>query len=641
MSETPDLETLRQRIVDGDLDDVRSRLATHATEDHDAHGSCLDLGGILEDAGLFELARAEYEAAWNRDRNDSRALLLLVDLLDARGDHEDRLRHLMDAFDRSPADGEILSRVVPELRARSLIRRVEQVLARAEEAGADPELLTSLREGMASAEDVPAALPPDSDLVRFLDLFGGREDVHARQWHDPPRGTGYTPVHQPLSLHLLRNHLLGNVTLGVYPIRLDGRVGFFALDIDLDRGVLERHRADGDALVAFRETLHSETALWLGRLREFGFDPIIEDSGYKGRHLWVLLQVPVEAARIHELGRRMLAAFPAPRYPVSLEFFPKQGRTTGKGLGNLIKLPLGIHRRTGRRADLLGAEGEVILEPWKQIRSAGLVSTEGIDAVMAALEGLAPSMEVDARRVEAPGAPEEEAPSDIRLGPPPVCRRPVWTEAQFETDPEIRHLLAHCPVLAALAERVDRGEGLDYDEQIVVRHTLGHLPQGIHAANHLLARCPQVRPEMPLKSKLGSSPISCPRIRSRLPRLTRTVPCRCKFPFAPESYPTPLLHLRTLEPEDASDGESPAEQAERLARTYSALNRRTGGIEREQRAVEAALRKHIGTLPDRCLVLPEGVYRLVERDGGEADLVWEPSEEAGKALQTGEGEDSA
>lgn len=33
-----------------------------------------------------------------------------------------------------------------------------------------------------------------------------------------------------------------------------------------------------------------------------------------------------------------------------MEVFPKQVQLTGKGLGNLVKLPLGIHRLTGKRS---------------------------------------------------------------------------------------------------------------------------------------------------------------------------------------------------------------------------------------------------------------------------------------------------
>ncbi len=620
MTRPPPIDELRRRLAEGEVEEVRRALARRATVGPGEGESHVELGELCEEAGLFELARVEYEAALATDPDDRRALRLLADLCEARGDRDRLLRYLSAAAERRPGDGEVLVRLVPELQARSLTRHLARVLARAEEAGADPDLLAGLRgPASPSEEEGIALLPHDADLVRFLQLFGGREDMHARQWFDRARGVGFTPVPQPLTVHLLRNHVLGNVTLGVYPIRLDGTVGFFALDIDLERKVLEHHRSDGEALVRFRETLRRETLAWIRFLTDLGLPPLVEDSGYKGRHLWVHLAEPLDAARIRFLGQRLLAARPEPEFPVSVEFFPKQGRRRGKGLGNLIKLPLGIHRRTGRRAVFLGPEGEVVREPWEHLRNLEPVTPETVDDALARLDALAPAP----RAPEAPS--DEEKEPDVRLGPLPILRPPRWTEGDFEVDPEVRHLLACCPVLAALKEKVDRGEALDYDEQVVLRHTLGHLPQGVLAFNYLLGRLPDVRPEMPLKSTLRGSPSSCARIRQRLPRLAGEVSCSCSFSFAPGSYPTPLLHLRTL-PESPPKDPDPREKTERLARAYAALCRRGESLGGEREALERELCRRLENAPDRRLVLEEGVYRLVDREGV-TELLWEPAAE--------------
>ena len=62
-----------------------------------------------------------------------------------------------------------------------------------------------------------SAVPP-----AFEALFSGREGVYARQWARPSGEGGYTPVHEPLTPAVIRNHLLGTFTAGLYPIRLDG-----------------------------------------------------------------------------------------------------------------------------------------------------------------------------------------------------------------------------------------------------------------------------------------------------------------------------------------------------------------------------------------------------------------------------------
>src|SRR5205807_114972 len=91
---------------------------------------------------------------------------------------------------------------------------------------------------------------------------------------------------------------------------------------------------------------------------------------------------------------------------------------------------------------------------------------------------------------EAPPAPAPVAP-----GPLPPEPAPAWTDADFEADPRMRHLLTHCPVLAELKRTVEEHRRLNHDEQLVLIHTLGHLPGGPQAVNYLLSRCVDVGPE--------------------------------------------------------------------------------------------------------------------------------------------------
>ncbi len=53
----------------------------------------------------------------------------------------------------------------------------------------------------------------------------------------------------------------------------------------------------------------------------------------------------------------------------NLEVFPKQDRLAGKGLGNLVKLPLGIHRGTGRRSHFVPRQGRTVWEELECLRT--------------------------------------------------------------------------------------------------------------------------------------------------------------------------------------------------------------------------------------------------------------------------------
>lgn len=71
-------------------------------------------------------------------------------------------------------------------------------------------------------------------------------------------------------------------------------------------------------------------------------------------------------------------------------------------------------------------------------------------------------------------------------------------------------------------------------------------------ATYLFARCLHADPALFLKSRLRGHPMSCPKIRARIPHLTSTVDCNCTFDLTTNLYPTPLLHLQALGPPAAA-----------------------------------------------------------------------------------------
>ncbi len=91
-----------------------------------------------------------------------------------------------------------------------------------------------------AVETTDHIIPAQHNLVTFTTLFAGREGVYARQWVSPTGETGYTPVHEPLTLKATENHILGNMTAGIYPIRLDNTVNFIAFDLDLPKFVVNK-----------------------------------------------------------------------------------------------------------------------------------------------------------------------------------------------------------------------------------------------------------------------------------------------------------------------------------------------------------------------------------------------------------------
>ena len=408
------------------------------------------------------------------------------------------------------------------------------------------ELRDSLREETALEEQPEAGQqdndgqPPvftDADLVLLCELFSGRQGVHARQWSSPDGRYGYAPVMAPLTPALMRQHLLGACTLGVYPIDHAGRVRFLALDIDLDTPPEQL----GAGLLAEAMKLALGLAMRLGKiLRDLGLEPLLEFSGYKGFHLWVLFAEPWPAGRARRLGRAVSAACACPP-GIHVEVFPAQERVRKGGLGNLIKLPLGVHLKSGRRSRLLDEQGRELGDVFGHLRAAGRVSVEVLEAACERAAGL-PRAE---KAGTAPARKQEPAPAENRAEAPEPPGRSVALEPPYDprADEQLSFLSLRCPILGTLVEKALRGEGLTHDEQAVLRYTIGHLDDGPRAINHLFERAGCLDDSSRMIGRFKGNPASCMRIRSRLNIPADDDTCRCQFDATLGHYPHPLLHL--------------------------------------------------------------------------------------------------
>jgi len=158
-----------------------------------------------------------------------------------------------------------------------------------------------------------------------LDDFVGNPDVYAEQL---PQG-GYRPVRAPLTRAILDKHEAGGVTVGTYVVNYD-KARFFVFDIDEHDLELGRKLA------------------WEAGQR--GFDPSIEFSGRKGFHVWVLLDQWYPAGDVMRVAKAI-----ARTVGFTGEVFPKQA--VARDLGNLIKMPLGLHAVTKNPSTFIAVGG--------------------------------------------------------------------------------------------------------------------------------------------------------------------------------------------------------------------------------------------------------------------------------------------
>jgi hypothetical protein len=176
---------------------------------------------------------------------------------------------------------------------------------------------------------MPASVCQERSQIMLTDrLVNGFAAQVIGRWTDyaVQRADGrYVRVGQHLTPALVGRHLAGELTIGTYVVDELGRCGYAVFDAD---------QADGLVVLAGVQA----------RLAEAGIPSVLEASR-RGGHLWVLLEMWVPAAWVR--------AQMQPYCPVGVELYPKQDALSGAGFGSLIRVPLGVHRLTGRRYPLV------------------------------------------------------------------------------------------------------------------------------------------------------------------------------------------------------------------------------------------------------------------------------------------------
>jgi hypothetical protein len=167
----------------------------------------------------------------------------------------------------------------------------------------------------------------------FRSLFRGREDVYARRWENADGKSGYMPaaikdrkainrsrpderkkVEQktrgflPVTDAVIESHLLGNETVGVYPLLPDETCWFLAADFD-------------------KKTWEYDSLAFLATCRELNVPAALERSrSGKGGHIWIFFERSVPTITARKLGCVILTRTMERRHQLGLDsydrFFP-------------------------------------------------------------------------------------------------------------------------------------------------------------------------------------------------------------------------------------------------------------------------------------------------------------------------------
>ena len=237
------------------------------------------------------------------------------------------------------------------------------------------------------------------NIELYRSFFRGREDVYAVRWEKGDRG-GYMPAYHvdwndynrhkasggtfadykkksfiPFNNKALSEHLKGATTLGIYPLLSDNTSFFIVADFD-----------DGnwqDAILRLYNICIN-----------YGLFPVVERSrSGNGGHLWLFFEERIPAFQTRKVMIELLLQADIiskfEKEPSFDRLFPNQDMHSGKGLGNLIALPLqGLSIKKGNSSFIDPSSFEPYPNQWEFLKTIEKVSKHKIESLHIQLSGL-------------------------------------------------------------------------------------------------------------------------------------------------------------------------------------------------------------------------------------------------------------
>lgn len=239
----------------------------------------------------------------------------------------------------------------------------------------------------------PGVATAEQRIALFRSLFRGRDDVYATRWENDDGRSGYMPKadrdwksylsakdedrkkvdrltrkYRPLTDDVVRAHLVGEHTLGLYPLLQDETCWLLAVDFD-------------------KKTWQQDATAFLAASREFNVPAALERSrSGNGGHVWVFFERAIPATTARKLGCAILTRTMESRHQLGLDsydrLFPNQDTMPKGGFGNLIALPLQKVPRANGNSVFVDVQFRPYPDQWEFLASVKRMSADAVESVV-------------------------------------------------------------------------------------------------------------------------------------------------------------------------------------------------------------------------------------------------------------------
>jgi len=192
--------------------------------------------------------------------------------------------------------------------------------------------------------------------------------INSARVEDRKRVDRDTRKYFPLTDAVIEDHLLGKVTVGVYPLLLDESCWFLAVDFD-------------------KKTWTEDSLAFLETCRELGVPASLERSrSGNGGHVWIFFENALSASTARKLGCAILTRTMEQRHQLGLDsydrLFPNQDTMPKGGFGNLIALPLQSGPRKSGNSVFVDADLRPYPDQWEFLSTVQKMSIAYAEAII-------------------------------------------------------------------------------------------------------------------------------------------------------------------------------------------------------------------------------------------------------------------
>lgn len=526
---------------------LRAKIIGHTEGFEMAHNMFLDLEAVwpdkynvykmhcqlMQEQGDYNRAIEIAEKTKKKFPTEVGAFMLLIDSLELAGKYSAAFKTVNKALVNFPENPEL------EEKHFSLNERVNRI-----------ELCEEEIEEVKTEINLPEVVPHNELINFFIKFFSGRENVHAVQTR-MGKNWGYLPVKESMDKTHLKEHFNGEKTLGTYLTRMDNTSKLMVFDLDVKKAWLENYADSALERKRINALLKQSTQKLVDICSMLDIEPLIELSGNKGLHFWFFSQEPIACRYWRTLGKWLLAKLNAVPEELSWEIFPKQDRVATDGLGNLVKLPLGIHQKSGRRSYFIDKSSFrpyqnqfQVLREWKKLKLKDFEKILGAITVDNCREN-ACNLNISQKSLKEKviQAGDEQKNYQAAEGKPfsLSVKIPLPDRHCFE----IEKLLSGCRPMWHILQQAKHERYLEPAQIHAFVYIFTHLGEEGKVFIHQVMNQLEEYSADAVNAKIRAvppNPPGCNCIRKKIPEFCNDNSCNCQFRLPEGSYASPLIH---------------------------------------------------------------------------------------------------